>query len=198
MNLQKWSRPYNAIRRLADCQYVFWDYLNEEQIDLILESSNINKTLRELNLKSKYANLKARMYAMNYDNIIWMTDRDKDIPNSFLFQISDVVITVNSSTGFEALYYEKPLIVLGDAVYKVDGVFPALKDYLTQNFDKEKYKVNIGKIRNFFLNYYLFSKEKANDSNFFFNHLKFVGDLSKKKLKTKEIIDAYYERNKKI
>ena len=58
LNLQKWSRPYNAIRRLADCQYVFWDYLNEEQIDLILESSNINKTLRELNLKSKYADIK--------------------------------------------------------------------------------------------------------------------------------------------
>lgn len=58
LNIQKWSRPYNAIRKLADCQYVFWDYLDDEEIDLILESDNINKTLRELNLKSNFADIK--------------------------------------------------------------------------------------------------------------------------------------------
>ena len=148
-------------------------------------------------LGARYANLKARLYAMKNENVIWLTDQDKTIPNSFLFQKSDVVVTVNSSTGFEALYYDKPLVVLGEAVYKIRDVFPTLNEYL-KNGVASDYLENIGKIRNFFLNYYLFSHEKANDSNFFFNHLKFVGDLSKKNLTTKEIINAYYERNKKI
>lgn len=58
LNLQKWARPYNAIKKLADCQYVFWDYIDDEKVDLIIDSSNINKTLRELNIKSNFADIK--------------------------------------------------------------------------------------------------------------------------------------------
>lgn len=54
-NIVEWSRPYRAIQTLADCQYVFWDYLDKEFIDTVLESKNINKTLRILNSKSNFA-----------------------------------------------------------------------------------------------------------------------------------------------
>lgn len=141
---------------------------------------------------SEFANLEAKMYGLGFENVVWLTCKDKDIQNSTLFRIADVVITVNSSSGFEALFYEKPVVVLGDAVYKPTNVFPNLDDYLSGYFDNDRYLEHIGKIRNFFLHYYLFSREKANDSKFFFNHLKFVGDLSKKNLTTKQIIEAFY------
>jgi len=143
---------------------------------------------------SEYANLEAKVYALDFENVVWLTCQDKTIQNSTLFRIADVVITVNSSSGFEALFYEKPVVVLGDAVYRPTNVFPTLDEYLDGILNYEKYKENIGKIRNFFLNYYLFSREKANDSKFFFPYLKFVGDLSKEELTTKEIIEAYYEK----
>ena len=145
---------------------------------------------------SENANLEAKLYALDFENVVWLTYKDKDIQNSTLFRIADVVITVNSSSGFEALFYEKPVVVLGDAVYKTANVFPTLEDYLKGNFDYEVYKTNIGKIRNFFLNYYLFSHEQANDSRFFFPYLKFIGDMSLKNMSVKEIINSYYQRGK--
>ena len=141
---------------------------------------------------SEDANLEAKLYALDFENVVWLTCKDKDIQNSTLFRIADVVITVNSSSGFEALFYEKPVVVLGDAVYKPTNVFPTLEDYLEGNFDEKAYKTNIGKIRNFFLHYYLFSHEQANDSHFFFPYLKFIGDMSKKQMTIEEIIETYH------
>lgn len=147
---------------------------------------------------SEYANLEAKMYALEFDNVVWLTHKDKDIQNSTLFRLSDVVITVNSSSGFEGLYYEKPVIVLGEAVYKTKNVFPTLQDFLNENFDYNTYKRNIAKIRNFFVKYYLFSAEQANNSKFFFPYLKFIGDLSLKNTTVKQIVDAYYHYGKEV
>lgn len=58
-SLSEWSRPYRAIEKLAENQYVYWDYLDDEFIDTILQSHNINKTMRELNSKQNYAEIKA-------------------------------------------------------------------------------------------------------------------------------------------
>ncbi len=183
-------------------QYSPYDTVEQVMTDILpslLENNHLciikEHPLSVTRLGAKYANLRARLYAMQHDGVIWLTNKDKSLPNSFLFQNSDVVITVNSSTGFEALYYDKPVIVLGEAVYKIDGVFPDLQNYLSGNFDYEAYKVNIGKIRNFFIHHYLFSHEQANDSKFFFPYLKFIGDMSKKDLTTKQIVEAYYNRS---
>ena len=146
---------------------------------------------------SEYANLEAKLYALDFDNVIWLTYKDKNIQNSTLFRISDVVITVNSSSGFEALYYEKPVVVLGDAVYKAKNVFPSLSDFIKGNFNVERYKQKIAQIRNFFIKYYLFSVEQANTSDFFFPYLEFIGEMSKKNLSVKQIIEAYYKYNHK-
>ncbi len=140
---------------------------------------------------SENANFEAKLYALNFENVVWLTHKDKNIENSTLFQLADVVITVNSSSGFEALFYDKPVIVLGDAVYKAKHVFPTLENYLRGHFNYKTYQTNIGKIRNFFLNYYLFSHEKANDSAFFFPYLKFIGDMSKENLTVEEIINRF-------
>lgn len=58
-NLSEWSRPYRAIEKLGENQYVYWDYLNYETIDILLQSNNVNKTMRELNSKKNYADIKA-------------------------------------------------------------------------------------------------------------------------------------------
>ena len=58
-SLSEWSRPYRAIEKLLENQYVYWDYLDDEFIDIILQSHNINKTMRELNSKQNYAEIKA-------------------------------------------------------------------------------------------------------------------------------------------
>lgn len=57
--LSEWSRPYRAIEKLGDNQYVYWDYLDDEMIDKLLQSTNVNKTMRELNARKNYADIKA-------------------------------------------------------------------------------------------------------------------------------------------
>lgn len=88
------------------------------------------------------------------DDILWLDDNSAPVKNATLFAVSDVVVTVNSSVGFEALYHDKLVVVLGDALYKVQGVFPTLED-LGLNFDIDAYLRRIGQLRSFMLEAYL-------------------------------------------
>jgi hypothetical protein len=72
---------------------------------------------------SLYENAFARRALLPWsDSILWC-DEDTQVANARLFSLADLVVTVNSSVGFEALYYDKPVVVLGDAVYKPRGMF---------------------------------------------------------------------------
>lgn len=58
-SLAEWSRPSRAIMKLGENQYVYWEYLDDEMIDLILQSKNVNKTLRKLNSQKGFADIKS-------------------------------------------------------------------------------------------------------------------------------------------
>ena len=105
--------------------------------------------------------------------------------------MSDLIITVNSSTGFEGLFYDKPGIVLGEAVYKVDGVFPTLDKFFSPSFSLAKYQYHASLVRSFFLRHYLLN-EKLLTSEYFMRKIKFIGAMGKKKMTTKKIVEAYY------
>lgn len=45
--LVKASRPLTAIQKMGEAQFVYWDYMTEEYVESIVNSENINKTLRE-------------------------------------------------------------------------------------------------------------------------------------------------------
>lgn len=89
-----------------------------------------------------------------HDDVLWLEDNSAPIRNASLFSVADVVVTVNSSVGFEALYHDKIVVVLGDASYKVQGVFPTLDD-LGSRFDTATYLRRIGQLRSFMLEAYL-------------------------------------------
>lgn len=89
------------------------------------------------------------------DHVVWLEGQDQSYSNTQIIRISDLVVTVNSSVGFEALYFEKPVVVLGDAIYKPKDLFPTLDDIVDESFDIEEYKKNIGYLRRFFLGGYL-------------------------------------------
>lgn len=89
------------------------------------------------------------------EDIVWCNQPEINYNNIQLMQLSDFVVTVNSSVGFEALFYDKPCVVLGEAIYKPKNLFPTLEDMLRGNFDFQQYKINIGYLRRFFLEGYL-------------------------------------------
>lgn len=140
---------------------------------------------------SALANHKARKYAENFENIIWLNADYKNFPNALLFKMADVVITVNSSVGFEALLYDKDVIVLGDAVYKVKGLFPDLETYLSGKWNKKNYVKNIAKLRHFFLKHYLIKDNYFSHPDLFVRKITTIGDMSKKSLTAGQIIRAF-------
>ena len=40
---------------MGDAQFVFWDYMTEEYVDAIVDSENINKTLREQMIRERFS-----------------------------------------------------------------------------------------------------------------------------------------------
>lgn len=89
------------------------------------------------------------------DNVVWLDASKTVYNNAQLAALADLVVTVNSSVGFESLYYDKVVSVLGDAVYKPKGLFPDLEAAISGAFDLQAYRHGIGLLRRFMLGGYL-------------------------------------------
>lgn len=87
------------------------------------------------------------------EKVIWLDDAQA--ANARIIEISDLVVTVNSSVGFEALYFDKPVVVMGSAIYKPQGVFPDLSEAINEQYDRDAYRRRIGWLRRFMLGGYL-------------------------------------------
>lgn len=53
----------------------------------------------------------------------------KKIPMKEVLKKAELVITLNSTVGIEALLYGKPVLTLGDAFYNIKGITYTLQDY---------------------------------------------------------------------
>lgn len=89
------------------------------------------------------------------DDVLWLDATESKYENSQLVALADLVVTVNSSVGFEALYFDKVVSVLGDAVYKPKDLFPDLETAVSGDFDLEEYRNGTGLLRRFMLGGYL-------------------------------------------
>ena len=140
-------------------------------------------------------NLNARYYLSRFDNKVMWCDPEKDQPsNPALFNLADVIITVNSSVGFEALYFDKVVVPLGRAIYAPQNLFPSLDYFLEHSFDEGQYRYNISILREFFLNCYLVPNEKLSEKNYLLNRIKILDLITKKHHgNLREICKDYYE-----
>ena len=116
------------------------------------------------------------------DHVVWCDQQDHNHSNTQLICLADFVVTVNSSVGFEALYFDKPVVVLGDAVYKPKNLFPTLEQMLDGDFDNDAYQENIGYLRRFFLGGYLHHDNIRSDAAQFGERLSLIHGLQRKYL----------------
>ncbi|WP_434055996.1 MAG: rhamnan synthesis F family protein [Roseibium sp.] len=105
-------------------------------------------------------NAKARHAIRQWsEDVVWLEDEANNVGNSQLISLSEFVVTVNSSVGFEALYQDKVVCVLGDAIYKPKNLFPTLDEITSDQFDREEYLENISYLRRFFFSSLLFPRD---------------------------------------
>jgi len=114
------------------------------------------------------------------DKIIWCDRADIRYENAQLIALSDLVVTVNSSVGFEALYFDKPVVVLGDAVYKPKDLFPTLEQFLDGSFDHRAYLEGIGYLRRFFLGGYLQPDDMTSSQSTICDRISLLDQLRRK------------------
>lgn len=113
-------------------------------------------------------------------HVVWLDDFQTGVPNSRLMQVADLVITVNSSVGFEALYFDKLVVVLGDAVYKPTGVFPTLSEAISGKFDLDQYLRKIALLRTFFLDAYLADERWLVDPQLFAYRVSTIASIERR------------------
>lgn len=101
------------------------------------------------------------------DDVVWLDATKAVYNNAQLVALADLVVTVNSSVGFEALYYDKVVSVLGDAGYKPTGLFPDLDEAISDAFDLPTYRHGIGLLRRFMLGGYLARDDVRGDFHAF-------------------------------
>ncbi|WP_237057885.1 capsular polysaccharide export protein, LipB/KpsS family [Microbulbifer sediminum] len=106
-------------------------------------------------------------YAKSLPNVTILDEGVSSLENLELINSVDLVVTINSSLGFESLLLGKVVCVLGDAMYKVKGVFPTLECVLSDRFDLSAYKNNIEYLVGFILRNYFLSPESVYSQKFF-------------------------------
>jgi len=53
-NIAEKARPLSVITKLSESQYVYWDYLEDDFIEIFYNCKNVNKALREYHEKDKF------------------------------------------------------------------------------------------------------------------------------------------------
>ncbi len=105
---------------------------------------------------------KAHAEALKYkEDALWIDETNEQINNKILHNLSDLVVTVNSSVGFEALYHNKIVTLLGKAVYKPAKTFPSLDDAIKANLDIDRYNYKTSVLKDYFLSSYLVDEQEA-------------------------------------
>jgi len=140
--------------------------------------------------------------SLKSEDVLWF---DKTISkNEYvrLLGMSDIVVTVNSSVGFEAAMLDKKVAVLGNAPYKIKDVFLTIEEIINDDYDKEQYLKNLSILREYMLFYYLINAEEAFKGCLFFERIKNIVYIYKSNLdkisSLKLIKSLYVDRNKLI
>ena len=122
-SLAQIGRPYAAIEKLGEVQYVYWDFLTDDFIDTIINSNNVNKTLRELNLMDKHAKVSHTLQKCSKHQLITahkrlflqavaaFRNKQYDISIVGLFAVIDGLLTTVSGDLTTAIYKRATAII---------------------------------------------------------------------------------------
>jgi hypothetical protein len=168
-NLLRFS-PYNSI---TDVVMDVVPRLSEAGYFTLIKPHPASKFRQGARLENSLAKQMLRPWA---DQILWLEDPGT-FDNIRLFTLADLVVTVNSSVGFEALYFDKTVVALGDAVYKPKSMFPSLDDVLSGTFDQTAYLDAVGLLRRFMLGAYLQPETVRKDATGFLGRLGVIHHL---------------------
>ena len=81
------------------------------------------------------------------DAVLWLERPSERVSDIRLYSLCDLMVTANGASGLEAILFDKPVCVLGNAAYKAEGAFPSLEAIATRHFDNRTYNRNLAALR---------------------------------------------------
>ena len=105
------------------------------------------------------------------NNVYWLDDIVQNRDYIALLNKMDWIVTVNSSAGFEAMIYGKPVVILGDAPYRIGKQLPRLEDMLSDEFDYNAYSDTCARIVTVMLRHYLVPSTMAHDFSYLMRYI---------------------------
>lgn len=123
---------------------------------------------REINRKDHES---AAEYVAGFEAAIWCDDVRAPSQQVALLERADLVVTTNSSLGFEATLLDKKVCLEGTAAYAPRGVFPSVAEYLSGDHDDGGYLEKLRYLRPFLITNMLHEKTDAFDFSYFCNQV---------------------------
>jgi len=114
---------YAAIKKTVGtvgCYDSQFDAVNRLAESLLGEAINIHVRLHPNSVNARGKDLFSK--GVNLDNVFLIAQKSK-IDTYWLIENSDMVIVFGSTVGIEAVYYGKPVILIGDAFYDSSDMF---------------------------------------------------------------------------
>lgn len=115
-------------------------------------------------------------YLATFADSHWLPDHTP-VTNLECFALAQLVVTVNSSVGFEASLYGQPVAAMGDACYKLPGFFPTLIEVLDKEFDLSAYRRRLRALHGFFFRAVLQPKTGASSREYFLHRIQHTAGL---------------------
>lgn len=113
-----------------------------------------------------------KQYCKNIEHAVWVDDIEHKLTYPSLITKVDWIVTVNGSAGFEAMLFGKPVVILGDAPYKVKGMYhPTIEDLAYNKPLDDLYFIHCRKIVAFMIQHYLVSSAYAFTLDFFSRYI---------------------------
>lgn len=118
----------------------------------------------------------AEEYVASFEDAIWCDDVRAPAQQVALLGLADVVVTTNSSLGFEATLLDKIVCLEGTAAYAPKGMFPSVAGFLSGGFDLPDYLDRLRYLRAFLISNLLHEKADVFNYHYFCNQV--VGAVS--------------------
>lgn len=137
---------------------------------------------------------KAQKICREFGNVIWFGDASLPAQNPRLFELSDAVVTVNSSAGFEATLHGTNVFLCGQASYGPVGLFPGAEEIGTFEFARQ-YQEDVSRLRGYFLDGYLVPEREAFSLDAFVGRISALAAIAERKgSSTEAIFRAIYDQ----
>ncbi|CAH9061654.1 hypothetical protein PSEHALCIP103_02539 [Pseudoalteromonas haloplanktis] len=134
---------------------------------------------------------KALSYAKSFTNCYIYEHKNDNRNYLSLLRSVDLVVVINSSMGFEASLLGKTVVLEGEALYSIKGIYPSLDMVLNDKFNRDEYLRKLSYLTYFFSKYVFIKPNNFEQLDFYTAILKYWEENKQLLLESQFPVERY-------